>query len=64
MVAKIRNVEFDYVKSNFDVLLVLFSGTATEMNLVSVMNELVPNFLSKKSNFEKLDLKSKIYKIN
>jgi hypothetical protein len=64
MVARIRNVEFDYVKSNFDVLLVLFSGTATEMNLVSVMNELVPNFLSKKSNFEKLDLKSKIYKIN
>jgi hypothetical protein len=63
MIAKVRDVEFDYVKSNFDILAGLVSGSATEMNLVAKMKELVPEFLSNNSDFEKLDTKVKIFKI-
>jgi FlaA1/EpsC-like NDP-sugar epimerase len=63
MIAKVRDVEFDYVKSNFDILAGLVSGTGTEMNLVAKMKELVPEFLSNNSDFEKLDTKVKIFKI-
>jgi FlaA1/EpsC-like NDP-sugar epimerase len=59
MIAKVRDVEFDYVKSNFDILAGLVSGAATEMHLVAKMKELVPEFLSNNSDFEKLDTKVK-----
>ena len=62
MIAKVRDVEFDYLKSNFDTLADLISGAATEMNLVAKMKELVPEFLSNNSDFERLD-KAKIIAI-
>jgi FlaA1/EpsC-like NDP-sugar epimerase len=63
LIAKVRDVSFDQVRSSFDELGLLTSGVDNEMLLVSKMKELVPEFLSKNSLFEKLDFEEKIFKI-
>lgn len=62
LIAKVRDVSFDQVRLSFDELELLISGVDNEMRLVSKMKELIPEFLSKNSEFESLD-KAKIIAI-
>jgi len=62
LIAKVRDVSFDQVRSSFDELEILVSGADSEILLVSKMKELVPEFLSKNSTYEILD-KAKIIAI-
>ena len=54
LIAKVRDVSLDSVISSFNQLELILSGD-DEMLLVSKMKELVPEFLSKNSEYEKLD---------
>jgi FlaA1/EpsC-like NDP-sugar epimerase len=63
LIAKVRDVQYDYVKTSFDKLELLISGVDNEILVVSKMKELVPEFLSKNSEYESLD-KAKIISIN
>lgn len=54
LIAKVRDVSFDSVVSSFDQLELIIS-VDDEMLLVSKMKELVPEFLSINSEYEKLD---------
>lgn len=62
LIAKVRDVSFDQVRSSFDELEILVSGADNEILLVSKMKELIPEFLSKNSEYESLD-KAKIIAI-
>ena len=55
LIANVRDVLFDEVSGSFDELESLVSGEDNEMKLVAKMKELVPEFLSKNSEFEMLD---------
>lgn len=54
MIAKVRQMNFDSVKSNIGLLLDLYQ-TQNQMAIVSKMKEIVPEFISKNSPFENLD---------
>ena len=54
LIAKVRDVSFERVVSSFDQLELIIS-VDDEMLLVSKMKELVPEFLSINSEYEKLD---------
>ena len=62
LIAKVRDVSFDQVRSSLDELEILVSGADNEILLVSKMKELIPEFLSKNSAYESLD-KAKIIAI-
>jgi len=62
LIAKVRDVSFDQVRSSFDELEILVSGADNEILLVTKMKELIPEFLSKNSEYESID-KAKIIAI-
>jgi len=62
MIAKVRDVSFESVQLSFAELESLVSLEDNEMRLVAKMKELVPEFLSKNSEFELLD-KAKVIAI-
>jgi FlaA1/EpsC-like NDP-sugar epimerase len=55
LIAKVREVEIELIKSSFAQLSQLVLSSANEMIIVGKMKELVPEFLSNNSVFEKLD---------
>ena len=65
LIAKVREVELDAIKSSYNDLTLLVTSASkltNEMELVGKMKELVPEFISNNSIFERLDpnLKTKI----
>jgi FlaA1/EpsC-like NDP-sugar epimerase len=69
LIAKVREVELDSIKSSFNDLSLLVTSASrisNEMDLVGKMKELVPEFISNNSIFERLDpsLQSKILDIS
>jgi len=60
MIAKVREVEFIEVSKHFNELVTLISSEESEMYLVAKMKEMVPEFVSNNSVFEKLDMGGKV----
>lgn len=55
LIAKVRDIEIADIKCRFDELAQLSQNSMNEMQLVSKMKELVPEFLSNNSVYEQLD---------
>ena len=60
MIAKVREVEFVEVSKHFNELVTLVSSEESDMYLVAKMKEMVPEFVSNNSVFEKLDMGGKV----
>ena len=60
MIAKVREVEFTEVSKHFNELVTLVSSEESDMYLVAKMKEMVPEFVSNNSVFEKLDMGGKV----
>jgi FlaA1/EpsC-like NDP-sugar epimerase len=60
MIAKVREVEFTEVSKHFNELVTLVSSEESDMYLVAKMKEMVPEFVSNNSVFEKLDIGGKV----
>jgi FlaA1/EpsC-like NDP-sugar epimerase len=60
MIAKVREVEFLEVTKHFNELVTLVSSEESDMYLVAKMKEMVPEFVSNNSVFEKLDMGGKV----
>jgi len=60
MIAKVRAVEFVEVTEHINELVTLVSSEESDMYLVAKMKEIVPEFLSNNSIFEKLDMGGKV----
>jgi FlaA1/EpsC-like NDP-sugar epimerase len=60
MIAKVRDVEFLDVANHFNDLVDIVSSEESDMYLVAKMKEMVPEFLSNNSVFEKLDRGGKV----
>jgi FlaA1/EpsC-like NDP-sugar epimerase len=60
MIAKVREVEFIEVSKHFNELVTLVSSEESDMYLVAKMKEMVPEFVSNNSVFEKLDMGGKV----
>ena len=60
LIAKVRPVEFESIESHFNAFEDLLKKSESEMLLVTKMKEMVPEFVSNNSVFEKLDDKAKI----
>jgi FlaA1/EpsC-like NDP-sugar epimerase len=60
MIAKVRDVAFEEIKNHFNALVTLINQAESEMYLVAKMKEIVPEFVSNNSVFEKLDLGGKV----
>jgi FlaA1/EpsC-like NDP-sugar epimerase len=60
MIAKVREVEFLEVSKHFNELVTLISSEESDMYLVAKMKEMVPEFVSNNSVFEKLDMGGKV----
>ncbi len=60
MIAKVREVEFVEVSKHFNDLVTLVSSEESDMYLVAKMKEMVPEFVSNNSVFEKLDMGGKV----
>jgi FlaA1/EpsC-like NDP-sugar epimerase len=60
MIAKVREVEFIKVSKHFTELVTLVSSEESDMYLVAKMKEMVPEFVSNNSVFEKLDMGGKV----
>jgi FlaA1/EpsC-like NDP-sugar epimerase len=60
MIAKVREVEFTEVSIHFNELVTLVSSEESDMYLVAKMKEMVPEFVSNNSVFEKLDMGGKV----
>ncbi|MBU6263116.1 MAG: polysaccharide biosynthesis protein [Bacteroidetes bacterium] len=60
MIAKVREVEFVEVSKHFTELCSLVSSEESDMYLVAKMKEMVPEFVSNNSVFEKLDMGGKV----
>jgi FlaA1/EpsC-like NDP-sugar epimerase len=60
MIAKVREVEFLEVSKHFNELVTLISTEESDMYLVAKMKEMVPEFVSNNSVFEKLDMGGKV----
>jgi FlaA1/EpsC-like NDP-sugar epimerase len=60
MIAKVREVEFIEVSTHFNELVALVSSEESDMYLVAKMKEMVPEFVSNNSVFEKLDMGGKV----
>lgn len=58
MIAKVRNTEFENIQAHFQELIDIAKERRDSMELVAKMKELVPEFLSNNSVFERLDKKS------
>lgn len=60
LIAKVRPVEFDAIEPHFNAFKELLKKSESEMLMVTKMKEMVPEFVSNNSVFEKLDDKAKI----
>jgi FlaA1/EpsC-like NDP-sugar epimerase len=60
MIAKVREVEFVEVSKHFTELCSLVISEESDMYLVAKMKEMVPEFVSNNSVFEKLDMGGKV----
>jgi FlaA1/EpsC-like NDP-sugar epimerase len=60
MIAKVREVEFIEVSKHFNELVTLVSSDESDMYLVAKMKEMVPEYVSNNSVFEKLDKVGKV----
>lgn len=60
LIAKVRPVEFEQIEPHFNSFNDLLKKSESEMMLVTKMKELVPEFVSNNSVFEKLDDKAKV----
>jgi FlaA1/EpsC-like NDP-sugar epimerase len=60
MIAKVRDVSFEEIKDHFNALVSLINQAESEMYLVAKMKEIVPEFVSNNSVFEKLDMGGKV----
>jgi FlaA1/EpsC-like NDP-sugar epimerase len=60
LIAKVRPVEFELIEPHFNSFNDLLKKSESEMMLVTKMKELVPEFVSNNSVFEKLDDKAKV----
>jgi FlaA1/EpsC-like NDP-sugar epimerase len=60
MIAKVRDVAFEEIKDHFNALVELINQAESEMYLVAKMKEIVPEFVSNNSVFEKLDMGGKV----
>jgi FlaA1/EpsC-like NDP-sugar epimerase len=60
MIAKVRDVAFEEIKDHFNALVALINQAESEMYLVAKMKEIVPEFVSNNSVFEKLDMGGKV----
>jgi FlaA1/EpsC-like NDP-sugar epimerase len=60
MIAKVREVEFTKVSKHFNELVTLITTEESDMYLVAKMKEMVPEFVSNNSVFEKLDMGGKV----
>ena len=57
-IAKVRQVKYEYIKERVDTLIDCAVNTS-DWNCVALMKEIVPEFVSSNSNFQKLDGLSK-----
>ncbi|MEY3738486.1 MAG: hypothetical protein RL544_1264 [Bacteroidota bacterium] len=64
MIAKVREVEFIEVSKHFNELVTLVSSEESDMYLVAKMKEMVPEFVSNNSVFEKLDMGGKVVEMD
>jgi FlaA1/EpsC-like NDP-sugar epimerase len=64
MIAKVREVEFVEVSKHFNELVTLVSSEESDMYLVAKMKEMVPEFVSNNSVFEKLDMGGKVVEMD
>jgi FlaA1/EpsC-like NDP-sugar epimerase len=64
MIAKVREVEFLEVSKHFNELVTLVSAEESDMYLVAKMKEMVPEFVSNNSVFEKLDMGGKVVRMD
>jgi FlaA1/EpsC-like NDP-sugar epimerase len=60
LIAKVRPVEFETIEPHFNAFKELLKKSESEMLMVTKMKEMVPEFVSNNSVFEKLDDKAKI----
>ncbi len=60
LIAKVRSVEFENIEPHFNAFKELLKKSESEMLMVTKMKEMVPEFVSNNSIFEKLDEKAKI----
>ena len=63
MIAKMRVVELDFVMGIFNDFHKMINSTDQNMQMVAKMKELIPEFLSQNSMYEKLDNESKVISI-
>ena len=63
MIAKVRSVELETVESVFNDLHQMINSSDQNMQMVAKMKELIPEFLSQNSVYEKLDGQSKVISI-
>jgi len=64
MIAKVREVEFVEVSKHFNELVTLVSSEESDMYLVAKMKEMIPEFVSNNSVFEKLDMGGKVVEMD
>ncbi len=60
MIAKVRNVELEMIESVFNDFHKMINSSDQNMQMVAKMKELIPEFLSQNSVYEKLDDISKV----
>ena len=63
MIAKVRSVELDLIEEIFSDFNKMINSSDQNMQIVAKMKELVPEFLSQNSVYERLDGGSKIISI-
>jgi FlaA1/EpsC-like NDP-sugar epimerase len=64
MIAKVRTVELDLIEEIFNEFQQMINSSDQNMQMVAKMKELVPEFLSQNSVYEKLDSGSKVVSID
>jgi FlaA1/EpsC-like NDP-sugar epimerase len=64
MIAKVREVEFVEVSKHFNELVTLVSSEESDMYLVAKMKEMIPEFVSNNSVFERLDMGGKVVEMD
>jgi FlaA1/EpsC-like NDP-sugar epimerase len=63
MIAKVRSVELAIIESVFNDFHKMINSSDQNMQMVAKMKELIPEFLSQNSVYEKLDGESKVISI-
>ena len=63
MIAKVRTVELDLIEEIFNDFQQMINSSDQNMQMVAKMKELIPEFLSQNSVYEKLDGDTKVISI-